>query len=325
MKTTFRIMAGAVALSLLSASAAYAADKVSVRLDWSWWPGQTPMLVAKEKGFYKDAGLEVDILQGQGSKTTTLVVGENRDPIGHASLSTAAQSISAGVPITAVAGFWQKGPISLICLGDTVKKPADVKGKRVGSTPTGSDGQVLPAFLRANGLDVKDISLVNMPGDAKFAAISSGQLDCISGDDYYYAPQLIAQGKTVSILRYADWGVTNLSFGIIVNNTFLKDNPDVVRRFLAATRKGLDYTFANKDEAVQLFIKLTGNTQPASFHKSALESYEASLHTAGTEGKPTGVMSAGDWDSMNKTLEQYGGMTGRKDSASYFSNAFLAP
>ncbi|MBZ6075761.1 ABC transporter substrate-binding protein [Microvirga puerhi] len=323
MRATLRNALFATVASMLSIGAAQAADKVSVRLDWSWWPGQTPMLVAKEKGFYKDAGIDIDIQQGQGSKTTTLVVGENREPIGHASLSTAAQSISAGVPITVVAGFWQKGPISLICSGEDIKKPADVKGKRIGSTPTGSDGQVLPAFLRANGLDTKDISLVNMPGDAKFAAITSGQLDCISGDDYYYAPQLIAQGKKVSVLRYADWGVTNLSFGIIANNAFLKEKPDVVRRFLEATRKGLDYTLANKDEAIQIFLKATGNTQPASFHKSVLEAYESSLHTNATQGKPVGWMAAEDWDSMNKTLQQYGGMTERKDASAYFTNDYL--
>src|SRR5687768_15414222 len=103
MRVTLRNTLIAAAASLLSISAAQAADKLSVRLDWSWWPGQTPMLVAKEKGFYKDAGIDIEIQQGQGSKTTTLVVGEEREPIGHASLSTAAQSISAGVPITVVA------------------------------------------------------------------------------------------------------------------------------------------------------------------------------------------------------------------------------
>lgn len=323
MSMTLRRLAAALGACALTVGPAAAADQISLRLDWSWWAGQTPMLVAEEKGFYDEVDLDVDIQQGQGSKTTTMVVGEGRDPIGHASLSTAAQSISAGVPITAVAGFWQSGPISLICIGDDVETPADIVGKRIGSTPTGSDGQILPAFLKANGIDSDDISLVNMPGDAKFAAAASGQLDCLSGDDYYYAPQLEAQGKQVSVLRYADWGVTNLAFGIVVNNDFLAENPDVVRRFVAATRKGVEYTLANKDEAVSIFLDKTGNTLPEDFHKGILAAYEASLHTANTEGKPLGWMAEEDWDAMNATLEAYGGMSGRKPAETYFSNDYL--
>lgn len=315
-----RAGAALLALAMLGGTPAQAADHLRLRLDWSWWAGQTPMIVAKEKGFYEEAGLDVEIVQGQGSKTTTVVVGENADPIGHVNLSTAAQSISAGVPITAVAGWWQQGPVSLICSDPAIKAPSDVKGKRIGSTPTGSDGQILPAFLKANGLELSDVTLVNMPGDAKFAAIASGQLDCISGDDYFYGPQLKAQGLEVSVLKYADWGVTNLGFGIVVNNAYLAEHPDVVKRFLAATRKGLEYTFANKDEAVGIFIAATGNTQPPEFHRSVLDAYEASLHTEATRDKPLGWMAKSDWESMNETLVRFGSMTATKDTSSYFSN-----
>jgi NitT/TauT family transport system substrate-binding protein len=309
-----------LALSLLSTTSAHAADSIRLRLDWSWWAGQTPMILAEEKGYYDEVDLDVEIVQGQGSKTTTMVVGENADPIGHANLSTVAQSVSAGVPITAVAGWWQQGPTSLICTDPTIKTPADIKGKRIGSTPTGSDGQILPAFLAANDLTSGDITLVNMPGDAKFAGIASGQLDCISGDDYFYGPQLRSQGKEISILKYADWGVTNLGFGIVVNNEYLAENPDIVKRFLAATRKGLEYTFANKDEAVEIFLNVSGNTQPAEFHRGVLDAYQASLHTKASEGKPLGWMAESDWESMNETLAQFGSMAGKKEANSYFSN-----
>lgn len=319
----FKHAGGALLALTLMSTTALAADSIRLRLDWSWWAGQTPMILAKEKGFYDEVDLDVDIVQGQGSKTTTMVVGENADPIGHANLSTVAQSVSAGVPITAVAGWWQQGPISLICADPAIKTPADVKGKRIGSTPTGSDGQILPAFLKANGLEVSDITLVNMPGDAKFAGIASGQLDCISGDDYYYTPLLKAQGKEVSVLKYADWGVTNLGFGIVVNNDYLAQNPDIVKRFLAATRKGMEYTFAHKDEAVDIFLKVSGNTQPAEFHRGVLDAYEASLHTKQSEGKPLGWMAEADWESMNETLEAFGSMTGKKEATAYFSNAQL--
>lgn len=323
MRLPIRCCLTAIAASLFMVQPGLAADKLTVRLEWSWVVHHSAILLAKEKGFYSEVDLDVEVLQGQGSKTTTMVVGEGTDPIGFASLSTAARSISAGVPITAVAGYWQKGPISIMCVGDDVKKPEDIKGKRVGSTPTGSDGQILPAFLTINNLSLADIALVNMPGDAKFASVASGQVDCISGDDYFYGPQIEGLGKGMSLLRYSDWGVTNLAFGIVVNNEYLAKNPDVVKRFLVGTQKGLEYVLANKDEAVKEFIALTGNLQTPEFSRSVLEAYGASLHTAATEGKPIGFMAIEDWKAQNDVLEKFGGMTDRKDDATYFTNDYL--
>lgn len=301
-------------------NAARAADKLDLRLDWSWWAGQTPFLVADEKGFYRDAGLEVSIQQGQGSKTTTIVVGSGKEPIGHVSLSTAAQSISSGVPIKAVAAIIQKGPIGLICdKSRNILKPEDVKGKKIGSTPSGSDAQILPAFLAANKIGQSDVTVVNMQGDAKFAAIMSGQVDCISGDGPFYAPQMEAKGKKANVILYADWGVPNLGFGIISSDEFLKTSPDVVRRFVAATLKGVEYTYANIPESVDIFLRRTDNTQPREFHIGVLEFYKGQLHTSATEGKPLGWMAESDWAGMVTAL----GTGGDKPASAYFTNDFL--
>jgi len=313
-----RAAALAAVVSAFSASAA-GAEPLKLRLDWSWWIGQVPFLVAAEKGYYKDAGLEVEIEQGQGSKTTTVLVGDGSDPLGHVNLSTAAQSIASGVPIKAVAAIIQKGPIGLICdaaLG--IKTPEDIKGKKIGSTPSGSDAQILPAFLAANGL-TDQATIVNMQGDAKFAAIMAGQVDCISGDGPYYAPQMDAKGKPASIMLYADWGVPNLAFGIIANDTFIKEHPEEVKKFVEASLKGVEYTYANIDEAVNLFIEKTGNTQPKSFHKGVLEFYKTQLHTAASEGKPLGWMSEEDWTGMLKGLGDKSG----KPVSDYYTNEFV--
>src|SRR5438093_498947 len=140
---------------------AQAPERVSLRLDWAWWPGQTQFIVAKEKGFYREVGLDVEINQGQGSGNTVIVVGEGKDPLGFADMGAAAQAISKGVPIKAVATVQQKAGTSLIFLkGAGISSPKDIEGKRLGSTPTGSDAQRLPAFLAANGIDKSKVTVV---------------------------------------------------------------------------------------------------------------------------------------------------------------------
>ncbi|MGH6915570.1 MAG: ABC transporter substrate-binding protein, partial [Geminicoccales bacterium] len=216
------------------------------------------------------------------------------------------------------------GPIGLICdQAAGVKSPADLKGKRVGSTPTGSDAQVLPAFLGTTGIETGEITIVNMQGDAKLAALMTDKVDCISGDGFFWAPRAEAAGKAVDVILYADHGVTNLAYGIIAGEEFLKNHPDVVRRFLAATMKAYAYTFANIEEAADIFLAKTGSPQTRDFVVGTLQYYKDQLHTKATAGKPMGWMAEEDWDSMNAALEKFGGMTGRKPASAYFTNEFV--
>ena len=311
----------AAALMGAVAAPANAADQLHLRLDWSWHAVQTPYLIAKEKGFYEEAGLDVTIEQGQGSKTTTILVGEGASPVGHANLSTAAQSIASGVPITAIAGVAQQGPIGLICNAEAgIESPEDVKGRTIGSTPSGSDAQILPAFLARNGLDVSDVQLVNMQGDAKFAALMSDQVDCISGDIPYYGPQAEGKGKKVSSLSYAEWGVPNLAYGLIVNNDFMKANPDVVRRFVQASLKGVEYTYANIEEAVDFFMAEADQAQTREYNIELLEYYRDATHTENSKGKPLGWMAEEDWQGMLEAL----GEADTKPVSEYYTNEFIA-
>src|SRR5262249_11503999 len=88
---------------------------VSLRLDFSWVADHTAFLMAQAKGYYKDAGLNVDIEQGQGSATTMAVVGSGRDDFGWGDLSTAALSISKGVPLVTVAVVTRHTPFGTEC------------------------------------------------------------------------------------------------------------------------------------------------------------------------------------------------------------------
>ena len=321
-----QMLLGMVSLAVLGVAPAEAQtlEEVSVRLDWSWWSGQAPFIVAQEKGFYKDAGVTVDVRQGQGSIATVNAVGQGSETFGYVNQAVAAQAISKGVPIIAVATVWQKGPLGLVWLeGTKINQPKDLEGKRIGSTPTGSDAQALQAFIAATQLDPQKVQIINMPADAKFAALMAGKVDVLSGDTFYYSYPAEAQGKKTGQLRYADHGVNLPAFGLVVNTKVLAEKPQMVRGFVAATIKGFQYTFKNPDEAIDIFLKKTGDVAPRPQHLANLVNYQKHLHTANTEGKPLGWQSPKDWEEMLTILEKYAGMTDRKSLDSYFTNAFL--
>ena len=327
-----RVACGAgVALLLLTGAIvrvqqakAQALEKVTLRLDWAWWPGQSQFVVAKEKGFYREVGLDVEINQGQGSGNTVIVVGEGKDPLGFADMGAAAQAISKGVPIRAVATIQQKAGTSLIFLkGKEINRPKDVEGKRLGSTPTGSDALRLPAFFAVNGIDKDKVTVVGMPGDAKLAALLAGQVDVFSGDNFFYLPLIKARGKEAQALLYADHGVNLLGTGYIANRRFLEEKPEVVRRFVAASLKGLSYTLGNMDEALDVFLRVTQGTESKEVFKDVLNVWKTSFHTANSMGKPVGWQSEKDWEQTLTILEKFGGMTGRKPASEYFTNDYL--
>jgi NitT/TauT family transport system substrate-binding protein len=77
------------------------------------------------------------------------------------------------------------------------------------------------------------------------------------------------------------------------------------------------------DDAIDIFLKRTGDTLPKSQHRAELTRYQQQFHTENTVGKPLGWQSEKDWDRMLTILERYGGMTGRKPVPAYFTNQYL--
>jgi NitT/TauT family transport system substrate-binding protein len=173
--------------------------------------------------------------------------------------------------------------------------------------------------LARNNIAPSDVRIVNMQGDAKFASLMSEQVDCISGDIPYYAPQAEEKGKKTASISYAEWGVPNLAYGLIVNNEFLEQNPDVARRFVEASLRGVEYAYSNIEEAVDLFIKQTGNTQPRDYHIGLMNYYKNAFHTENSKGKPIGWMAEEDWRGMLEAL----GVADVKPAGEYYTNELI--
>ena len=113
-------------------------QKVSVRLDWLPGSNHAALFLARERGYYKDAGLDVEILPGQGSVSTLQLIGSGNHTIGLASLSAMALANSKGAPIIAIAGIMQRGPEAVVALASSnITKPSDLEGKKFGAVPSG--------------------------------------------------------------------------------------------------------------------------------------------------------------------------------------------
>lgn len=318
---------GGSALLAMSPSFVNAQDKRTVKLllDWTWWPPHVPLIVAVEKGFFGAAGLNVEIRQGTGSGTTSQIVGQANYDIGHVNLSSAAQAMAKGVAIRSVATITAMGPPGMVFRPGLIKTPNDVIGKRIGSTPGGSDSTILPAFLAANKIDPSQVRIVSMPGEAKLGALISNQIDIISADAIYFAALAIEKGVEVDQLTYGEFGANTIGYGFISSDAYIKSNGDTIRRFIAAAMQGYKYTEENLSEAVGLYRKSTGTTQTEKTVQDVYRGYLKLLKYRADErgGIYTGRNDPAVWTQTLDILSKYGGLTTNKAQSEFWTNEFL--
>ena len=132
----------------------------------------------------------------------------------------------------------------------------------------------------------------------------------------------IRGGKKVRILWYADCGVTTVSNGIIVHTDLLKENPGLVRTFVAASLKGLLWGRNNPDEAAAIVKKFAETVNPAIARREMELSWNTWV-TPNTRGKPLGWMSDKDWEETVRNLRDYGGVTTPLDPRVLYTNEFV--
>ncbi len=249
-----------------AAPEAAAAQKLTFTLDFEYAGRHAYYFVAQEKGFYREAGLEVEIVRGSGSADAIRAVGAGRAPLGFADTGPLVISrTSHGLPVKVVAMVYNRAPHCIFCLEEAgVRVPKDLEGKKIATPPGSASTTMFPAFVRATGINADRITRVAVDTSALPAVLASRQVDCVSL--FYVAQPLLERRlapKKLTRILYADAGLEFYSNGIIVSDAFLKEHPDVVRRFVAATLRGMEAAFADPAEAGRIMNKVHPQIEPA--------------------------------------------------------------
>src|SRR6188474_3285278 len=319
MMTTRRLVcSGFTALTALTAlavatltSAANAQDKFPFRLNWTLYGEHAPFFVALDKGFYKEEGLDVEILEGSGSTTVAQLVANASNPVAYVDAATMMRGVGAGMPIKAVGVTLQQSPMSFIYRADAARptKISEIKGSRIAITAGDASLAIFTAFMGKLGMKVEDVQMITVANPAaKEQAVLNKQADALLGYFMDQGPRMQLQtGVKMGWTRLYDMaGVTTLSSAIIANNEWLKDpkNQDQLKRFLRASQRGWQYSFDNRAEAAEIFRK----SAPVFTQEIALLEVEGTmtiLRTDRTKGKPLGWSDAGDWQDTQDLLAKF--------------------
>ena len=250
---------------LLSLIQANQLKEVSLQLKWKYQFQFAGFIAAKEKGFYKDLGLDVKLLEYKDSTDTIKDMKEGKIEFG---VSDSALMIEAlkGTPVVAMMAIYQKSPYVLMALkSSNIKTIKDIDGKRL-AIYNDINGMAIKSMLKLN-----NINFIQKPIDAKLKKLKNKEIDlAISyiSNEPYVAKEMGMDVVTIdpsndSFSRYGDI--------LFTFEDTIKNNPELVENMYQATKKGFEYAFSNIDEMVDI-IYSKYNTQNKS--KNALR-YEA--------------------------------------------------
>jgi NitT/TauT family transport system substrate-binding protein len=299
-----------LALSQSGTVFAQSKDKVVLMLNWYLYSEHAPFFLGKERGYYDQEGIDLDIQEGRGSGVTVQAVAANTATFGYVDIATMIKAAAKGAPVKAVGVALQLSPMSVMGFADkNIKTPKDIVGKTVAVTPGDSMSQIWPLFLKKTDLKETDFKTVAGDAQTKLNAVMTGQADLLLG---YVMDQAIklqdATKKPVYPIRFADYGVNLISSGIIVNAETLKTKPDMVKRFLRATTKAMEESEKDPEAAVDAMLKANSKAGVRETLIIGLKQTTALYHTKDTaKNRPLRASMVNVGESLD-LLAQYGGL-----------------
>jgi NitT/TauT family transport system substrate-binding protein len=245
-------------LGFLWSQSAVAADNVTFVTDFGFNGRHAYYYVALDKGYYKAAGLDVKIVRGQGSTDAVKQVASGTAQFGFADTSAVIfAKANDGIPVKLVSVIYAKPPHAIYVLKESgITKPKDLEGRKLADTAFSAMPKMFGAYAKAAGIDASKVTWVVAGSDALPGMLSLGRVDGIG--QYTVGEPLLkkaAAPKDLVQLAYSDVGLDYYGSGIVTMESTLQSNPDMVKRFVAATLHGLKDAMANPQEAGEIMHK----------------------------------------------------------------------
>lgn len=240
-------------LSFLLTTPVFAADKMTVLLDWFVNPDHAPIIVAREKGFFADQGLEVEVIAPADPSDPPKLVAAGKADLAISYQPQIHLQVAAGLPLIRV-GTLVSTPLNcLLVLKDgPIRKISDLKGKKVGFSVAGVEEALLTAILGKHGLEMSDIELVNVNWSLS-PSLMSKQVDAVLGAyRNFELNQMEIEQVPGRCFFVEEEGVPTYDELIYIANTELMDKVKI-RRFLRATELATQYIVNHPEESWKIF------------------------------------------------------------------------
>ncbi|WP_404927640.1 ABC transporter substrate-binding protein [Mesorhizobium sp. ORM16] len=308
-----------------------AARKATVALDWTVNTNHIGLFVARDKGFYSEAGLEVDILPYSDTGAGTLVANRVADFGINGSIGLFTQK-TAGADLKAVYAVVQSetGRLVFNAARDEIKTPRDLDGLTYGGFGSAWENALISTIIRHDG--GKGAFETVTLGTSAYEALANGSVDFTLEVSTWEGVEAELKGVKQRSFVYADYGVPDEHTTLISSSdAYLRANPELASGFIRATRRGYQFTVDHPEEAATLLIAANKDalTNPALIHASlktlidghylrrrngAIGSMDpAKMEAIGSYLFAAGILRNGDGEPVAR----------QPDFGNYFSNFYL--
>ncbi|MHB1335839.1 MAG: ABC transporter substrate-binding protein [Candidatus Humimicrobiaceae bacterium] len=232
--------------------------KITVVLDWVPNTNHTGIYAARDKGYYKEEGFEVEIIQPtEGGAADLIAAGKGEFGISYQEQVTYARLASPSLPVKAIAAIIAHNTSGFASpVEKNIKTPKDFEGKKYGGWGSPMEEAMIRALMEKYGADYSKVQIVNI-GASDF--MTSVQKDVDFSWIYFGWDGIASEVKEfkINFLKLQDLD-KNLDFYtpvIITSELTIKDEPEMVKKFLSATSKGYNFAISNPEESALILLK----------------------------------------------------------------------
>ncbi len=297
--------------------------KLKLVLDWTPNTNHTGLYVAMDKGYYKDAGIELEIVQPPEDGAEVLVASGKAD-FGISFQDTMAGALSKDSPlhIKAVAAITQHNTSGIMSRkGDGITTPKGLEGKKYATWDLPIEKAILKNVVEKDGGDFAKVELIPSTVTDEVSALSTKQIDAVW---VYYGWAGISAKEKGFDFDYFAFKDINPTFDyytpvLITNDDMIKNNSDTVKKFLEATKKGYEFAAGNPQDAAEILLKYA----PEIDSKLANASQEYLSTCYIDKDIPWGYIDSERWRNFYRWINENNLLEHRIDEGAGLDNEFI--
>ncbi len=294
---------------------------VHIRLPMGYIPNvqQAPFYVAVDKGYFRQAGIEIEFDYSMETDGVALV-GANKLQFAVASGEQVLLARAQGIPVVYVMAWYKDYPVAVAAkTSQGIRTPQDLRGKKIGLPGLyGASYIGLRALLNAGGLQESDVTLDSI-GYNQVEALASDREQAVVVYTANEPVILRAQGYTLDVMRVSDY-VQLASNGLVTNETTLAKNPDLVRRMVKATLQGMTEAAANPAQAYEICKKYVDTLTQAD---AVVQKQVLATSIEFWALNPPGYTDPAAWENMQKVLLEMKLLAQAQDLSKSYTNQFV--